>query len=275
MGKINPKLLDQLQKKLKIKRAQAYTLISRKAGETFLPPDLAVIALAAEKGINISRYATPEQLAQIRTVGPTGIASVQTVAPIPTKKSPPFRRKKKEASDTSSRRRGTSVFVVHGRNERASTSLFRFLRSVGLHPIEWEEAILLTGKPSPQISEILDTAFREAVAVIILLSPDDEARLKPKFLKRSDPPHEKELSGQPRANVLFEAGMAFGRNPEGTILVQVGDVRPFSDVAGRHVVHLSNSTQKRQEFLIKLANAGCYINTSGVLWHTEGDFILD
>lgn len=275
MGKINPELLGRLQKELRIKRAQAYTLISKKAGETFLPLDLAAIALAAEKGINISRYATPEQLAQIRPVGPTGIAAVQAVAPIPTKEPPTPRKKKKKDSDPSARRRGTSVFVVHGRNERLNTSLFRFVRSVGLHPIEWEEAILLTGKPSPHISEILDTAFREAVAVIVLLSPDDQARLKPKFLKGNDPPYEKELSGQPRANVLFEAGMAFGRNPEGTILVQVGEVKPFSDVAGRHVVHLSNSTQRRQELLIKLANAGCYINTSGTLWHTEGDFDLD
>ena len=35
---------------------------------------------------------------------------------------------------------------------------------------------------------------------------------------------------------LFEAGLALGRHPEKTLLVQVlGKVRGFSDIAGRHL----------------------------------------
>ena len=193
----------------------------------------------------------------------------------PSKKSRVRSRKKKGSPKKPPRRRGTSVFLVHGRNEKLRRSLFRFLRSVGLHPIEWREAIARTGKPSPYVGEILDTAFREAVAVLVLLSPDDEARLKPQFHKANDPLYEKQLSGQARPNVLFEAGMAFGRNPEGTVLIQMGEVRPFSDVAGRHEVRLSNSTESRQELITKLANAGCNVRISGTDWHTEGDFSVD
>lgn len=50
------------------------------------------------------------------------------------------------------------VFVVHGRNEPARKGLFDFLRSIGLDPIEWSEAIRLTGKGSPHIGEVLDAA---------------------------------------------------------------------------------------------------------------------
>jgi len=108
----------------------------------------------------------------------------------------------------------------------------------------------------------------------VLLSPDDEAKLKAEFLKTNDPAYEKRLTGQARANVLFEAGMAMGRNPDSTVLVQVGDIRPFSDIGGRHVVHLSNAPTARSEFATKLANAGCNVDTSGTDWLSEGDFAV-
>jgi predicted nucleotide-binding protein len=119
---------------------------------------------------------------------------------------------------------------------------------------------------------VLDAAFREAAAIVVLLTPDDDARLRPAFLMARDPKHERELTGQARANVLFEAGMAFGRNPNSTVLVQLGDIRPFSDVGGRHVLYLSDSPTSRQEFVTKLANAGCNVDTSGTDWLSAGGF---
>ncbi len=272
MARINSELLDRLRNKLGVKRSQVYSLIGRKAADTFLPPNLAAIALAAEKGIGIARYASAEDLAQIRQAGATITPPIQLVSQKPEGKSPPASKRKKDSSKKSGRGPGTRVFVVHGRNERLRRSIFSFLRSVGIQPIEWREAIKLTRKGSPYVGEILDAAFTRAVAIIVLLSPDEEARLKPQFVKANDPSYEKQLSGQARPNVLFEAGMAFGRYPNQTILVQVGQVRPFSDVGGRHVVQLSNSTESRQELITKLENAGCIVSVSGTDWHTEGDF---
>lgn len=164
------------------------------------------------------------------------------------------------------------VFVVHGRNADARGSMFDFLRSVGLNPIEWSQAIALTGKPSPYVGEILDAAFAEAQAVVVLLTGDDVAKLRAEFLIESDPETDKHLTPQARPNVLFEAGMAFGTHQDRTVLVEMGDLRPFSDIAGRHVVRIDNSTEKRQDLLDRLKIAGCPVDLSGRDWHTKGDF---
>jgi predicted nucleotide-binding protein len=165
------------------------------------------------------------------------------------------------------------VFVVHGRNVKARDELYRFLRALSLQPIEWNQAIAMTGEPSPYVGTILDTAFREAAAIVVLFTPDDEAKLRRKYQKSHEPHHETRLTPQARPNVLFEAGMAFGKNPNRTVLVQLGDnMRPFSDIGGRHVVHLSNRPQSRRELATKLRNAGCAVNEDGTDWLSEGDF---
>lgn len=70
------------------------------------------------------------------------------------------------------------VFVIHGRNERLRIGMFTFLRALGLEPLEWTKAMGLTGKASPYIGEVLEAAFKHAQAALVLLTPDDEARLR-------------------------------------------------------------------------------------------------
>lgn len=165
------------------------------------------------------------------------------------------------------------VFVVHGRDSRLRDDFFSFLRSLDLQPIEWSEALKLTGKATPYIGEVLDSAFQNAQAVIVLLSPDDEVRLSPKLWKDKEDEDEKNIRLQARPNVLFEAGMAFGTHSDRTLLIEVGRVKPFSDVAGRHVVRLSDSRETRNEIAERLRTAGCDVSTSGSAWLNTGDFI--
>jgi len=165
-----------------------------------------------------------------------------------------------------------SVWVVHGRDQAIRDSMFQFLRSLDLSPIEWSHALALTGEGSPYVGHVLDAAFDAAQAVVVLFTPDDEARLREVFQTDSDEPYESALTPQARPNVLFEAGMAFGKYPDRTVLVTCGELRPFSDVAGRHIVRLDDSTEKRQELATKLANAGCSVDLTGTAWHSVGDF---
>jgi predicted nucleotide-binding protein len=110
------------------------------------------------------------------------------------------------------------VWIVHGRNLDARNAMFSFLRSIGLEPMEWGEALALTGKGTPYTGEILDHAFAEAQAVVVLLTGDDFARLGKRFIDTHDSTDETDLTPQARPNVLFEAGMAFGKCPERTVL---------------------------------------------------------
>lgn len=164
------------------------------------------------------------------------------------------------------------VFIIHGRNEALRKSMFEFLRSIGLQPIEWVDAIRATGKPSPYIGEILDAAFEHAQVIIALLTPDDEARLMPQYCCPCEPEFEKILAPQARPNVLFETGMAFGRSQERTVIVEIGHLRPFSDIAGRHVVRLNDSPEKRLELISRLKLAGCEVNSEGTDWLSAGKF---
>lgn len=164
------------------------------------------------------------------------------------------------------------VFVVHGRNTAARDALFAFLRSIGLRPLEWSHAIDATGLPSPMISEILDAALTRAQAIVVLLTGDDEVRLRRQFAMDAEPAHEFELLPQARPNVLFEAGLALGRAPDRTVFIELGPVKPFSDNAGRHTVRFDGSTQRRQDLANRLRLAGCAVDLSGTDWHKAGDF---
>ena len=88
----------------------------------------------------------------------------------------------------------------------------------------------MTGKPTP---------------VIVVLSPDDKSKLADHFITPHDPAHEKTLTGQPRANVLWEGGMAYAHDADRTVLVQVGSVRPFSDISGHHILRRTDAPQKQ------------------------------
>jgi predicted nucleotide-binding protein len=169
--------------------------------------------------------------------------------------------------------RNNTVFVIHGRNNDARGALFTFLRSIGLHPLEWSQAIVLTGKPSPMIPEILDAVFAKAKAVVVLLTGDDEVRLSRELCNSSDTVSERELMPQPRPNVLFEAGLALGRSPNQTIFVEVGPTKPFSDNAGRHVVRITDNPATRKDLVNRLRLAGCEPDDTGTDWLSVGNFV--
>jgi predicted nucleotide-binding protein len=165
------------------------------------------------------------------------------------------------------------VFIVYGRNNAFRSAMFTFLWAIGLEPMEWGQVLRTAVQSSPFIGDALDHAFPQAKATIVLLSGDDLARLGKAFLQPHDNNDERELTPQARPNVLFEAGMAFGRSPQNVVLVSIGYVRPFSDIAGRHVLHMNDSVAARQDLAERLEHAGCAVDTKGKTeWHKAGDF---
>ncbi|WP_239004920.1 MULTISPECIES: TIR domain-containing protein [Myxococcus] len=146
--------------------------------------------------------------------------------------------------------------------------MFAFLRAIGLKPLEWTQALALTKQGAPYIGEILDAAFSEAQAVIALFTGDDEARLRETSLGGP----QEALTPQARPNVIFEAGMAMGRCPDRTVFVEIGILRPFSDIAGRHVIRFDGRHQTRHALAKRLRLVGCEVNTVGSDWHEAGEF---
>ncbi|HEY2893475.1 MAG TPA: nucleotide-binding protein [Pirellulales bacterium] len=164
------------------------------------------------------------------------------------------------------------VFVVHGRDTTLRDSMFKLLRSLGLEPIDWDTAVTQSGKAAPFVGEVLDSAFTYAQAAVVLISPDDEVRLHHTLCAPSDAEDETEIRMQPRPNVMFEAGMAFGRLPDNTLIVECGRSKQFSDITGRHTLRLDGSLERRENLVKRLRTAGCALKIEGEDWKTVGGF---
>jgi hypothetical protein len=167
--------------------------------------------------------------------------------------------------------RARRVFAAHGRNRALRRELFTFLRAVDLAPFEWSEVLALADRPSALIGDLLDRVLAEVQAVLVLLTPDDEVRLKPEF---ADGPDDAELrvQGQARLNVLFEAGMA-ERFPSQVIYAVVGSVRTFTDLGGRFVTRLNDSPESRSRLVEQLEMAGCAVRAKHRSdWYRSGTF---
>jgi predicted nucleotide-binding protein len=162
------------------------------------------------------------------------------------------------------------VFVVHGRNQITRQAMFTFLRAIGLDPIEWEEAIAMTSQGTPYTGHAIDVAFSNAHAAVILITGDDLACLKQEFISEHDDDNERKPTPQARPNVLFELGLAFGRKPDRTIIVEFGKTRPISDLIGRNVIRFSDTAEFKQKLAGRLRVAGCAVNTDSKLdWLTS------
>jgi len=122
--------------------------------------------------------------------------------------------------------------------------------------------VRLTGEGTPFTGHVIERGFSVAQAFVVVMTPDDEARLHADLHDLDEPDHERELTCQPRPNVLFEAGMAFGASAKRTILVHVGHLRPISDLAGRNVVVLGSTKAPLKALADRLEGAGCPVDRS-------------
>lgn len=166
---------------------------------------------------------------------------------------------------------GKEVFVVHGRNEHARKAMFSFLRAIGLQPLEWSRAINNSAQSSPYNGEVVETNMARAQAIVVILTPDEVAYLRPELCSDTDD-DEGRPKGQARPNVIFETGMALGSRRDQTIIVEIGDTRSFTDIQGRNVIRMTNDADSRNALVGRLRSIGCPVDTSGQDWLSAGDF---
>jgi predicted nucleotide-binding protein len=158
-----------------------------------------------------------------------------------------------EVDMTTTNANNKTVFVVHGRNTAAVNAMFHFLRSVGLEPRDFDD--VRNHMPgTPTLWEVIEEAFANAGAIVVLLTPDERVALHPSFVGVGDVDR-----WQSRANVLIEAGAAMSLDRKRTFLVKLGDAQWGSDFAGMHYRALGNDEKSRSDFRNSL-NTVCAVN---------------
>jgi len=164
------------------------------------------------------------------------------------------------------------VFVIHGRNMEARNQMGNFLRSLGLTARNFEDIRTSLGG-SAKISDIIKVGMDEAQGVVALFTPDEFAALRPQW-RNAKAPEEDAMRWQARPNVIFEAGMASGRDPDRVCFVLLGDVKLFTDVAGVHILRPTNSVVGDRTHLRNLLAQGmkCSVDPYATDWHHAGDF---
>jgi hypothetical protein len=165
--------------------------------------------------------------------------------------------------------RAKNIVVIHGRDATLRDSMFQLLRSLGLTPVEWSEAVRRTGRGAPYTGEVVDALFQDAQAIIAIFSPDEHVELRTDLQSEDAGDNN---GWQPRPNVFIETGMALARDEAHTVLVQIGAVRQASDLVGRNLVHFDGSATQRHELAERLRTAGCAVSTSGSEWLRTGNF---
>jgi Predicted nucleotide-binding protein containing TIR-like domain len=166
-----------------------------------------------------------------------------------------------------------TVFVVHGRDERARVATYKLLQAFGLHPVEWDDAVGLLHQPMPFLGRVLREAIPLATAVVAIMTPDDIVQLHPELAGPGEPAFETGPSMQARPNVLIELGMALAYHPHATLILQVGDHRPITDLGGFNYVRVAEGTAFRERIGRRLIYAGCRVHMpEDGDWRTAGDF---
>jgi predicted nucleotide-binding protein len=260
--------MERLQSALNLSKRRVQEIIQESARVNRVPRDIAALIVAGDNGVSYDRFTTADQMAILRGVP---VHTPVTAPPRAAHASTPPRVARAKAKTRSVKTtKNNSVFVVHGRDTQLNEDMFSFLRAINLNPLEWTQAVKATRGANPNVTQVVKNALKSVQGVIVMFSADEEARLKKKFRGRNDSVG---LEGQARLNVIFEAGIALGAHEAKTLLVEVGDVRKISDIAGMHIPRLADSAASRKEFAERLRDKlGLKVDLSGTSWLSVGKF---
>jgi len=272
VARINQQLIGRIAGKLGISEKAVYPHIQKVVNATGLERHLAALLLAMRNDLNVNRFSEPEERAAVsgflggggghRRRDPDDEPRPAAATPV-----------RKPAKKAKRRNKGKTIFVVHGRDNKLRESMFAFLRAIGLEPLEWDQAIRRARRgANPFVGDVIDEVMDQAQAVLVMFSPDDLVQLKDQFIDAHERNSEGKQQGQARPNVLFEAGLAMGRHQEKTVLIEIGSVKRFSDIGGRHMLRFNGSPGSRNDLVGRLEMLKCDLATDGRDWLNVGDF---
>jgi hypothetical protein len=154
MAKIDPRLIALLKKRMGVAESTVYAAIQKTAAANRVTRDLGALLLAGENGISYQRYATNEQMAALRG-GPVYSMPLDHAE----KRSQSLARRPARKPVVTIN--NNSIFVVHGRDEQLKTDIFAFLRSIGLNPLEWSQAIKAAKGANPHVDKVIEKCHGE------------------------------------------------------------------------------------------------------------------
>jgi predicted nucleotide-binding protein len=147
-----------------------------------------------------------------------------------------------------------NVFVVHGRDHAIRNEVQRVLHSLSIPSI-------VLDKEGDAGQTVVEKFVREAARceyALVICSPDDEGRLRPKTKKTGAPD-----GWRPRArqNVVLELGYFLAQlGRKNVFMLHTGDLELPSDLAG--VIYQPGSTNWQHKLVRELRDAGFVIHQS-------------
>lgn len=160
------------------------------------------------------------------------------------------------------------IFVVHGHNHKALDAFTSFAEDLDLIVLGFVDArraalaeMRQAGRPLTTL-DVVTYGTSAVSAVVVLLTPDEAVTAASEA--GSSPPRL-----QPRPNVIFEAGLAYGKLPARTLMVKVGNVEAWSDVEGVQYATFSNDPRQREELVGWLEAFGLPVARNRKKWASK------
>ncbi|GIF23186.1 hypothetical protein BJ973_000458 [Actinoplanes tereljensis] len=149
------------------------------------------------------------------------------------------------------------ILVIHGPGPRPRKDVVELLRAMDLRPLDWEEAVKGTGKLAPRTDEVLDEGFAAGPGILVVLTPED--------------------LNDGESHARARAVRALERQPDRTLLAQIGRLDGAGDLGRRDTVRLSADTEAARilfQYRIaqRLRNVGYPVDTVGDGWLDGGRF---
>lgn len=173
---------------------------------------------------------------------------------------------------------GRLVHVIPITDTAFNGDLKSFLEAAGLRTFPWPGLLELHDYRGAIDRTVLERMFPPAVPLVIPLLPEEVFQIREDLILTEQtrrqvalPPSLQAPKYQPRADILFYAGLALGAVPGRTVIVRLGRAVPRLELLYREAVHLSNTIKRRRMLLKRLESLGCEIQWNSN-WADIGDF---